>query len=96
MRRQGWEVASARSETDPDGGFHVWQEKAPTRGRHHALWVADTMVRDLEPERLVEILNREGVAEELRISFKVRIEERGADYRVSIVPRKSGEFRRPV
>jgi hypothetical protein len=94
MRRHGWEVTTARVETDPDGGFHVWQEKEPTGGRHHALWIADTMVRDLEPERLIEILSREGVAEEIRISFKVRIEERGAEYRVSIVPRKSGEFRR--
>ena len=94
MKRHGWEVASPRPETDPDGSFHVWQEKTPTRGRHHALWIADTMVRDLEPERLVEILSREGVAEEIRISFKVRIEERGDEYRVSIVPRKSGEFPR--
>ena len=63
-------------------------------GRPHALWVAESMVRRLEPQELIEALNQEGVAEELRISFKVRIEERGAEYRVSIVPRKSGEFRR--
>ena len=63
-------------------------------GRSRALWIAEPMVRQLEPRELVEVLNKEGVAEELRISFKVRIEERGAEYRVSIVPRKSGDFRR--
>jgi len=40
------------------------------------------------------VLNSEGMAEEIRISFKVRIEERGDGYRVSIVPRRSGESRR--
>ena len=44
--------------------------------------------------QLVQVLERESVAEEIRINYKVRIEERGAGYRVSVVPRKSGEFRR--
>jgi hypothetical protein len=52
------------------------------------------MIRHLKPDELIEVLNREAVAEEIRISYKVRIEERGADYRVSVVPRRSGEFRR--
>jgi hypothetical protein len=51
-------------------------------------------LRDLSAEQLVGVLNREGVAEEIRISFKVRIEERGNEYRVSVVPRRSGESRR--
>jgi hypothetical protein len=94
MRKHRWEVDGVRWERDPDGAFHVWEEKTPTMGRAHALWVAESMVRRLEPQELIQTLNQEGVAEELRISFKVRIEERGAEYRVSIVPRKSGEFRR--
>jgi len=94
MKRHRWEVDGVRWEKDPDGGFHVWEEKTPALSRSHALWVAESMVRRLEPPELIEALNQEGVAEELRISFKVRIEERGAEYRVSIVPRKSGEFRR--
>jgi len=52
------------------------------------------MVRHLTPEELVAVLDRESVAEAIRISFKVRIEERGAEYRVSVVPRRSGEFRK--
>ena len=63
-------------------------------GRYHALWVAEPMVRRLTPEQLVEVLNRENVVEDIRVSFKVRIEERGAEYRVSPVPRRSGEFRK--
>jgi hypothetical protein len=52
------------------------------------------MVRRLTPEELVEVLNREGIAEDIRINFRVRIEERGAEYRVSVVSRKSPEFRK--
>jgi hypothetical protein len=95
MRSHGWQVAPARWEMDPETGFYVWQEEAPQRGRSHALWVAEPMVRHLTPEELVDVLNRERVAGEIGISFKVRIEERGAEYRVSVVPRQSGEFRRP-
>jgi hypothetical protein len=43
----------------------------------------------------VAVLSREAVAEEIRISFKVRIQERGDEYRVSVVPRASGEYRKP-
>lgn len=94
MRSHGWQVTTARWEMDPETGFHIWQEEAPQVGRSHALWVAEPMVRHLKAEELIDVLNRERVAEEMRISFKVRIEERGAEYRVSIVPRRSGEFRR--
>jgi hypothetical protein len=51
------------------------------------------MVRSLSAEELVEVLDRESVAEEIRISYKVRIQERGDGYRVSVVPRRSGEYR---
>jgi hypothetical protein len=34
------------------------------------------------------------MAEEMRISFKVRIQERGDEYRVSVVPRASGGWRK--
>jgi hypothetical protein len=94
MRDQGWNVAPARWEMDPETGFHVWQEDEPSIGRSHALWVAESMLRHLSAEQLVSVLNSEGMAEEIRISFKVRIEERGDGYRVSIVPRRSGESRR--
>jgi hypothetical protein len=94
MRKQGWQVTPARWETDPESGFYVWQEETPV-GRSHALWIAETMVRHLTPEQLVDVLHGEGIAEDIRINFKVRIEERGAEYRVSVVPRKSGEYRRP-
>jgi hypothetical protein len=79
---------------DPELGFHVWQEDEPAIGRSHALWVAESMSRRLSAKELVEVLNREGVAAEIRINFKVRIQERGAEYRVSTVPRRSGESRR--
>jgi hypothetical protein len=52
------------------------------------------MIRHLGPRELVAVLDREQVAEAIRVSFKVRIEERGAEYRVSVVPRRSGEIRR--
>jgi hypothetical protein len=95
MRTQGWSVPAAHWHMDPDGGFHIWQEEPKALGRSHALWVVETMVRRLDPEELVQVLNRERVAEAIRVSFRVRIEERGAEYRVSVVPRKSGEVRRP-
>lgn len=94
MRSHGWDVALARWGMDPETEFHVWQEEEPQRGRSHALWIAESMVRHLSAEELVTVLNRERVAEDIRISFKVRIEERGAEYRVSVVPRRSGESRR--
>jgi hypothetical protein len=94
MGNQGWTVAPARWEMDPETGFHVWQEDEPPIGRSHALWVAESMVRRLSATQLVEVLDDEGVAEEIRISYKIRIEERGDGYRVSMVPRRSGESRR--
>ena len=94
MASQGWIVGLPRWEKDPETGFHVWQELEPSRGRSHALWVAEPMLRHLAAEELVRVLDIEGVAEAIRISFKARIEERGNEYRVSIVPRASGEWRR--
>jgi hypothetical protein len=94
MRDQGWNVGTPRWETDPETRFYIWQEDEPTIGRSHALWVAESMLRRLSPEQLVGVLNSEGIAEEIRINFKVRIEERGDEYRVSVVPRRSGESRR--
>jgi hypothetical protein len=94
MSHQGWSATPARWEMDPETGFHVWQEDEPRIGRSHALWIAEPMVRHLSAERLVAVLNDEEVAEEMRISFKVRIQERGDGYRVSTVPRLSGESKR--
>jgi hypothetical protein len=94
MRRHGWQVPSARWQREPEMGFYIWQEDASKDGKAHGLWVEDVMVRRLTPEQLVEVLNQEGLAEDIRINFKVRIEERGAEYRVSVVPRRSGEFPR--
>jgi hypothetical protein len=79
---------------DPDAGFHVWQEEEPVGERSHALWVSESMVQNLSAEDLVKVLNSEDMAEEMRVSFKIRIQERGSEYRVSIVPRSSGEWRR--
>jgi enolase-phosphatase E1 len=94
MGRHGWRVNKGSWQQEPEAGFHFWEEQAPSDGRPHALWVEESMVRRLTPEELVRVLDQEGVAGEIRISYKVRIEERGAEYRVSVVPRKSGEFRR--
>ena len=94
MRSHGWDVSSARWEMDPDTGFHVWQEPAPSRGSSHALWVEEPMIRHLKADELVAVLIRERVQDDIKINFKIRIEERGAEYRVSVVPRRSGEFRK--
>lgn len=94
MGDHGWDADPARRHMDPDGAFYVWQERESAQGRSHALWVEEAMVRHLSPEQLLQILDSEAVAEDIRISFKVRIEERGAEYRVSVVPRRSGEFRK--
>ena len=95
MRKHGWKTAGARWEMEPETGFYVWEEEAPEGSRTHALWVEDAMVQHRTAEELVQVLKREGMVEEIRISFRVRIEERGAEYRISVVPRKSGGFRRP-
>jgi hypothetical protein len=94
MRNQGWSVGPSRWETDPETRFCVWQEEEPPIGRSHALWVAESMLQRLSAEQLVGVLDREGLADEIRINFKIRIEERGDEYRVSPVPRRSGESRR--
>jgi hypothetical protein len=94
MKGHGWNVGPPRGELDPEIGFHVWQEDEPPIGRSHALWIAESMLRTLSAEQLIAVLNSEGIADEIRISFKVRIEERGDEYRVSVVPRRSGEIRR--
>jgi hypothetical protein len=95
MASQGWNVGLPRWEMDPETGFHVWQELEPSRGRSraHALWIAEPMLRHLSAPDLVRVLDSEGIAEAIRISFKVRIEERGSEYRVSVVPRASGEWK---
>jgi hypothetical protein len=94
MRSHGWKAGPARWEMDPELGFHVWQEDEPPVGRSHALWVAESMFRHLSAEELVNVLDSEGVAVEIQVNFKVRIQERGAGYRISTVPRRSGESRR--
>lgn len=93
MGKQGWVVAPARWEQDPEAGFHVWQEDRPGRVSH-ALWISESMVRRLSAEQLVSVLDREEMAQEIRISLRVRIEERGTEYRISVVPRRSGEWPR--
>jgi hypothetical protein len=94
MRSHGWNVGPSRWEMDPDSGFHVWQEDEPAVGRSHALWLAESIPRHLSAEDLISVLNGQDVAQEIRISFKVRIQERGEGYRISPVPRRSGEVRR--
>jgi hypothetical protein len=94
MGNHGWRVAPARCESDPEAGFCVWQETEPAAGKSHALWIAESMVRHLSAEQLVDVLDTEGMADEIRISLKMRIQERGDGYRVSIVSRRSGEWRK--
>jgi hypothetical protein len=94
MRSHGWKVPPAQRVEDPDMVFYIWQENEPSVGRSHALWIDESMLSDLSAEQLVQVLDREAVAEEIRINFKVRIQERGAEYRVSVVPRRSGQQRR--
>ncbi len=94
MRGRGWRVNPVRWQTEePNMGFYVWQEEVPSMGKVHALWLDEAMIRHLKAKELLQVLERESVAEEIRINYKVRIEERGAGYRVSVVPRKSGAFR---
>jgi hypothetical protein len=94
MKRHGWTVLPARREKDPDAAFYVWQEDVFRVGRPHALWVEEPVIGHLPPDELIRVLDREGVAEEIRINFRVRIQQRGAEYRVSPVPRRSGEQKR--
>jgi hypothetical protein len=94
MGAQGWKVKPARWETEPEVGFHVWQEYDRTAGTSHALWVSEAMVRHLPAKQLVKVLEDEEMAQEIRISLRIRIEERGDEYRISVVPRRSGEWPR--
>ena len=94
MAARGWKVAPARREMEVEVGFHVWQEYKPTAGGSHALWISDSMVRHLSADQLVKVLNSEEMAEEIRISLKVSIQERGHEYRVLVVSRRSGEWPR--
>jgi hypothetical protein len=93
MKEQGWTVGPARWEIEPEGGFHVWQELGLPPGRSHALWVSESMIRHLSAEQLVRVLDSEDMAQEIRISLRMRIEERGSEYRVSVVSRRSGEWK---
>ena len=93
MAAHGWRVGPALRHTEPEGGFYVWREDSPGEVKSHALWVAETMVHNLRPDELMAVFKRERIAEDLKISFRLRIEERGTDYRVSLVPRRSGEFK---
>ena len=94
MKSHGWNVAPPRRANDPDLVFYVWQEEEPSIGRAHALWIDESMLSDLSAEQLIQVLDHERVAEDIRINFKIRIQERGAEFRVSVVPRRSGEQRR--
>lgn len=94
MKEQGWIVAPARFEMEPELGFHVWQEQGRSPGTSHALWVSEPMVRHLSAKQLLDVLEREEMAQEIRISLRVRIEERGMEHRISVVPRRSGEWPR--
>lgn len=94
MGEQGWKVGPARLEREPEIGFHVWQEEGKSSGTAHALWVSEPMVRHLSAGQMVDVLEREEMAQEIRISLRVRIEERGTEYRISVVPRRSGEWPR--
>ena len=92
MKEHGWDVAPARWRMEPEAGFHVWQEIGAMPGRAHALWLSEALVRHLSADQLVNVMDAEKIAEEIRISLKIRIEERGDEYRVSVVSRFSGEW----
>jgi hypothetical protein len=94
MRQHGWTVGPARWDMIAETGFHVWREDL-AEGRAHALWVSESMIRDLSAEQLIRVLEDEDMAQEIRISLRVLIHERGAGYRVSVVPRRSGGWQRP-
>ena len=93
MKQHGWTVARARWEMEPEMGFHVWEETGKTRGTSHALWLSDPMIRHLSVEKLIEVLDREEMDQEIRISLRMKIEERGSEYRISVVSRRSGEWK---
>jgi hypothetical protein len=92
MNSHGWKVEAAVRRQEPEGTFYVWRED----GGHvtsHSLWVSDEMISKLRADELIGVFKRERLAEDIKISFRIRIEERGTEYRVSLVPRRSGEFK---
>ena len=91
--QHGWTVAKARWEMEPESGFHVWQETGTSPGTSHALWVSESMIRNRSADQLIQVLDREEMDQELRISLRMRIEERGSEYRISVVSRRSGEWK---
>jgi hypothetical protein len=93
MKQHGWTVAKARWEMEPESGFHVWQETGKSPGTSHALWVSESMIRNRSADQLIQVLDREEMDQELRISLRMRIEERGSEYRISVVSRRSGEWK---
>ena len=93
MKQHGWTVAKARWEVEPESGFHVWQEIGKSPGTSHALWISESLIRRLSAEQLIEVLDKEEMDQEIRISIRMRIEERGSEYRVSVVSRRSGEWK---
>lgn len=93
MKQHGWMVAKARWETEPESGFHVWQEIGRSPGTSHALWISESMVRKLSADQLIQALDSLEMDQEIRISMRMRIEERGSEYRISVVSRRSGEWK---
>ncbi len=93
MKHHGWTVAKARWETEAEGGFHVWQETGKSPGTSHALWISESMVRRFSADELIGVLDSLEMDQELRISTRMRIEERGSEYRISVVSRRSGEWK---
>jgi hypothetical protein len=93
MKQHGWTVAKARFETEPESRFHVWQETGRSPGTAHSLWISESMVRNLSADQLIGVLDSLEMDQELRISLRMRIEERGSEYRISVVSRRSGEWK---
>jgi hypothetical protein len=93
MKKHGWTVGPVRWEIEPESGFHVWQETGRSPGTSHALWISESMVRRLSPQQLIQVLDSEEMDQEIRISIRMRIEERGSEYRISVVSRRSGEWK---
>jgi hypothetical protein len=93
MKQHGWTAAKARWEMESEMGYHVWQETGKSPGTAHALWVSDPMIRRLSAEQLIGVLDQEEMDQELRISLRMKIEERGSEYRISVVSRRSGEWK---
>ena len=60
----------------------------PTRSGYPIPWFAASRA-----EQLIEVLDSEEMDQEIRISLRMRIEERGSEYRISVVSRRSGEWK---